>query len=115
MVRVPAARPSRVRISARGSPCMHRKAEWGIFFIGKKRSKYFQKKFRGPKYKFFFTEHWHKASFCIKEQIRNWSFKNYYFGPPESVFLVVEEKTPKKMFSSCFGSDSASPHLLWAL
>ena len=58
----------------------------------------------------FSGENWHAGSFYNYEQMqknRNFSFKNSFFWPPKSAFLVFEEKKNQKIFSSCFCSDSA--------
>ena len=53
-----------------------------------------------------------KLPLTIKNKRRNtnlkFEFQNYFiFTPEKARFLVFEEKHPKKIFSSCFGSDSA--------
>ena len=42
-----------------------------------------------------------------EKQIRNSSFKNYYFGPPKKHVFGFEENTQKQFFSSSFDFDSA--------
>ena len=69
------------------------------------------KKFQGAQILLFFCENWHEASFYNKEQTQKykfkiWVLKLFYFYPRKRAFLVFEEKH-KKMFSLCFGPDSA--------
>ena len=45
-----------------------------------------------------------------KNKFKIWALKTSILDPPKSAFLVFEENPPpkkKKMFSSCFGFDSA--------
>ena len=71
----------------------------------------FSKNSNGPLYVLIFScENWHAGSFYNYEQMqknRNFSFKNSFFWPPKSAFLVFEEKKNQKIFSLCFCSDSA--------
>ena len=70
----------------------------------------FSKNCRRPKYKYFFYENWHAASFYIKEQTQKYKFeirllKSTILDPLKKAFLVFEENPPKICFS-CFSFDS---------
>ena len=112
---------------------LHIRVECGIFLIGPNRStnqrsgmtlevqiqifsvracqSFHLQKFQGAQILIFVDQHWHIASFYIKEQTQKYKFEIWLlkvpFWTPKKVHFWFLKKIPEIFCSSCFAFDSA--------
>ena len=112
---------------------LHIRVECGIFLIGQNRStnqrsgmtlevqiqifsvracqSFHLQKFQGAQILIFVDQHWHIASFYIKEQTQKYKFEIWLlkvpFWTPQKVHFWFLKKIPEIFCSSCFAFDSA--------